>query len=99
MKRSESERQLVGDAQHLKRNLRWGRSQLWLGAVGYLAMGFFWFMGDRTDQHRQGVEPFAILWTLYVLYRSIRILGWRGKLGEKVRLLEGAGVLRRRRSD
>ncbi|HSI63361.1 MAG TPA: hypothetical protein VLE43_09585 [Candidatus Saccharimonadia bacterium] len=99
MKRSDSERQMVGEAQRLKQNLRWGRGQLWVGAVGYIAMGLFWFMGDRTDERRQGVGPFAVLWTLYVLYRSARMMGWRSKLREKVRLLEGAGVLRTRRSD
>lgn len=71
-------RQLLATARKLKGDLKWDCSQIWIGLVGFLFLGFCYSKGIRVDKNGQELFPFLVLWTLLFIYRVIATW-WRNR--------------------
>lgn len=87
MRWSENDRKIVWEARRLRKDLRWGRGQLWVCViVGCAVVGLG---AHSSHEHTTGL---LIATAAYFVYRSIRMLMWWGQLGAKLRLLREAGL-------
>lgn len=87
MRWSESDRKTLHEARRLRRDLKWGKGQLWVCVIATCAV---YYLGARSNHSDTPVLLIVI--AFYFVYRSLRMLMWRGQLKARLSVLRGAGL-------
>jgi hypothetical protein len=93
MRWSENDRKVVREARRLRRNLRWGKGQLWVCVIAACAVAYLGARSNHGD-----TAGLLIVIGLYFVYRSLRMLMWRGQLKARLSVLKGARLFTPRQS-